>query len=89
MHSRCFSMSDMAAQTVPFSVPLSKIELLQANVERVIRGKSDVVRLAVSALLARGHVLLEDVPGVGKTTLARSQPGGSTSKDSTERSCLY
>ena len=72
MHSRCFTMSDMAAQTVPFSVPFSKIELLQSNVERVIRGKSDVVRLAISALLARGHVLLEDVPGVGKTTLANA-----------------
>jgi len=42
------------------------------NVERVIRGKTDVVRLAVTALLARGHILLEDVPGVGKTTLAAS-----------------
>jgi MoxR-like ATPase len=46
------------------------IERLVANVERVIRGKDDVVRLVVTALLARGHVLVEDVPGVGKTTLA-------------------
>lgn len=60
----------MAAHPLPLSVPTSKIGQLQDNVERVIRGKSEVVRLAIAALLARGHVLLEDVPGVGKTTLA-------------------
>lgn len=42
------------------------------NVSRVLEGKRDVVELAVAALLARGHLLLEDVPGVGKTTLARA-----------------
>jgi MoxR-like ATPase len=42
------------------------------NVERVLVGKSEVIELAVSALLARGHLLIEDVPGVGKTTLARA-----------------
>ncbi|GAA1295524.1 MoxR family ATPase [Saccharothrix xinjiangensis] len=41
------------------------------NVEHVVRGKPEVVRLAVAALLAEGHLLVEDVPGVGKTTLAR------------------
>jgi MoxR-like ATPase len=45
---------------------------LQANVERVIVGKSDVVRLALVSLLCEGHILLEDVPGIGKTTLARA-----------------
>jgi MoxR-like ATPase len=45
---------------------------LAANVESVVLGKPQVVRLALTALLAEGHVLLEDVPGVGKTTLARS-----------------
>jgi MoxR-like ATPase len=45
---------------------------LSANVESVILGKPEVVRLALTALLAEGHVLLEDVPGVGKTTLARA-----------------
>jgi len=43
-----------------------------ANVERVIVGKRNVIRLAVAALLCDGHVLIEDVPGVGKTMLARS-----------------
>src|ERR1043166_4516565 len=42
------------------------------NVERVILGKRTAVETAVAALLARGHVLLEDVPGVGKTILARA-----------------
>jgi MoxR-like ATPase len=52
-----------------------KIATLQANVERVIRGKSEVVQYCIAALLAKGHILLEDVPGVGKTlahALARS-----------------
>src|SRR5437867_13305712 len=42
------------------------------NVERVVLGKRPVLETAVAALLARGHVLLEDVPGVGKTVLARA-----------------
>ncbi|WP_231114800.1 AAA family ATPase [Lentzea aerocolonigenes] len=41
------------------------------NVQLVVRGKPDVVRLAVVAMLAQGHLLVEDVPGLGKTTLAR------------------
>ena len=45
---------------------------LVAQVGTVLRGKEDVIRLTVVALLARGHVLIEDVPGVGKTTLARA-----------------
>src|SRR5437879_3522127 len=49
-----------------------KIELLQNAVERVIRGKPEAVRLAIVTLLAGGHLLVEDVPGVGKTTLAHS-----------------
>jgi MoxR-like ATPase len=45
---------------------------LAANVERVIRGKREKVELALVCLLSEGHLLLEDVPGVGKTTLART-----------------
>jgi MoxR-like ATPase len=45
---------------------------LEAAVTKVIHGKPAVVRLALAALAARGHVLIEDVPGVGKTTLARA-----------------
>lgn len=47
-------------------------ERMQANIEQVIVGKADVVRLALVALLCEGHILLEDVPGTGKTTLARA-----------------
>ncbi|SDY98294.1 MoxR-like ATPase [Amycolatopsis xylanica] len=46
-------------------------ELIARNVQGVIRGKPEVVRLAIAALLAEGHLLVEDVPGLGKTTLAR------------------
>lgn len=49
-----------------------KFEGLVSNVERVIKGKQDVVRLALVALVAEGHVLFEDVPGVGKSMLARA-----------------
>ena len=52
------------------SEPLALIRRLEENVGRALVGKPDVVRLAVVGLLARGHVLIEDVPGVGKTTLA-------------------
>jgi MoxR-like ATPase len=48
------------------------IEQLEQSVARVIRGKDDAIRHALIALLARGHLLIEDVPGVGKTTLAQS-----------------
>ncbi|HEX5478978.1 MAG TPA: MoxR family ATPase [Dehalococcoidia bacterium] len=47
-------------------------ERIAANVEKTIIGKSGEVRLALIALLCQGHVLIEDVPGVGKTILARS-----------------
>jgi MoxR-like ATPase len=43
-----------------------------ANVEKVIEGKSDVVRTTLTVLLAEGHLLIEDVPGVGKTMLAKA-----------------
>ena len=45
---------------------------LAQNIALVVRGKEDVIRLAGVSRLARGHLLLEDVPGVGKTTLARA-----------------
>jgi MoxR-like ATPase len=51
---------------------LELLDRLIDEVETVFHGKRDVVRLSLSALLARGHVLFEDVPGVGKTTLAHA-----------------
>ena len=48
------------------------VQAIQENIARVIKGKPKVIELTVVTLLARGHLLLEDVPGVGKTTLAHS-----------------
>jgi MoxR-like ATPase len=48
-----------------------EVERFVGNIEKVIKGKPGVVRLAVTGILARGHLLFEDVPGVGKTTLAQ------------------
>ena len=45
---------------------------LRRSIGRVVKGKDDVIQLALTALLARGHLLIEDVPGVGKTTLAHA-----------------
>jgi MoxR-like ATPase len=59
--ARAVSSDDVAA--------LHEVEV---NVARVVRGKPHAIRLAITALLARGHLLIEDIPGVGKTTLARA-----------------
>ncbi len=48
------------------------LRAIHANIERVIKGKPHVIERALVCLLARGHLLIEDVPGVGKTTLAHS-----------------
>ncbi len=52
--------------------PPPPLSLLLSNVGKALRGKPEVVKFSVVALLARGHLLLEDVPGVGKTTLAQA-----------------
>ncbi len=54
------------------SASAESIAQLRAAVESVIKGKPEVVQLSVVALLASGHLLIEDVPGVGKTTLAHA-----------------
>ena len=51
---------------------LEQIERLQNAVETVIKGKPEAIRLAIVTLIAGGHLLVEDVPGVGKTTLAHA-----------------
>lgn len=53
-------------------VVAGKIRLFIENIERVVYGKHDVVKLCVTGLLARGHILIEDVPGIGKTTIAQA-----------------
>ena len=54
--------------TIP---PGEAYRLVADNLAKVIHGKPEVVRLALTALFAEGHLLIEDVPGLGKTTLAR------------------
>jgi MoxR-like ATPase len=63
-------------QAVPSSTELDELVettgLISAGIERVVSGRPQLVRLTVAVLLAEGHLLLEDVPGVGKTTLAKA-----------------
>ena len=62
----------MTAAKALLTEELPAIQALRTAVEGALEGKADVVELALVALLARGHLLIEDVPGVGKTTLARA-----------------
>jgi MoxR-like ATPase len=52
-----------ADATVP--VLLAAVRRLEQNVDRALRGKEGAIRLAITTLLARGHLLIEDIPGVG------------------------
>ncbi|MGB5161892.1 MAG: MoxR family ATPase [Thermoanaerobaculia bacterium] len=65
-------MTQRPAITTHEAVAADLIACLERQVGSVVKGKGDVIRQAVVCLLAQGHVLIEDVPGVGKTTLARS-----------------
>jgi len=64
-------MSAVLPETIP-QHPARVLHALAANVARVMHGQRKAVRLMLSALAAGGHVLLEDVPGTGKTTLAKA-----------------
>jgi MoxR-like ATPase len=63
-------MSD--SRSLDFTRFKQSFERIASNIDQAIQGKGEVVRLALIALLAEGHLLLEDVPGVGKTMLAKS-----------------
>ena len=67
-------MKAMSQRETTYSPPvsLSKLSEIEAALGEAIRGKPEVVRLSLTCLLARGHLLIEDVPGVGKTTLAQA-----------------
>jgi MoxR-like ATPase len=58
--------------TLDSPVALSRLAEIESALGEAIRGKADVIRLSLACLLARGHLLIEDVPGVGKTTLAHA-----------------
>src|SRR5258708_10777440 len=62
----------MTAAATRIAEELPALQTLRQAVESALEGKQDAVELALVALLARGHLLIEDVPGVGKTTLARA-----------------
>lgn len=64
-------MSTFPVESVP-EVSAAAIRQLETAIEASLRGKAEVVRMALVCLLSRGHLLIEDVPGVGKTTLAQS-----------------
>src|SRR5437763_7471143 len=60
---------------------------LLANVETVVHGKRDRIQLVLAALICRGHVLLEDVPGTAKTVLARAIAGSIDGAQSSRIQC--
>ena len=65
-------MDDKTPINTSTTMPGELLSRVRESVQSVIRGKNEVVQLALVALFARGHLLVEDVPGVGKTTLAHS-----------------
>ena len=64
-----------ATQAEQFAAAVETVNRLLANVETVIHGKSEEIKLVLAALASGGHVLFEDVPGTAKTVLARSIAG--------------
>jgi MoxR-like ATPase len=62
----------MATTEITAASSAPRLADLQRSIGRVVKGKEEVIRMALTTLLARGHLLVEDVPGVGKTTLAQA-----------------
>ena len=62
-------MTEAAHRTPTFA---QLFDAIAANIETVLHGKRDAIELAIVCMLAEGHLLIEDVPGVGKTSLARA-----------------
>ncbi|HEX8472537.1 MAG TPA: MoxR family ATPase [Pyrinomonadaceae bacterium] len=69
---RSLQTANREGQSAAPLAPAEAIDGLRAAVESVIKGKTEAVRLAIVSLLAGGHLMVEDVPGVGKTTLAHA-----------------
>jgi len=61
----------MVGPRLPRSSRTEPIEFLRKELNEAIRGKAEIIELVLACLLARGHLLLEDLPGLGKTTLAK------------------
>ena len=60
-----------------------KVRIILDEVGKVIRGKDKTIEMAMTAILAKGHILIEDVPGVGKTTLAVAFSRHGTDRETT------
>src|ERR1700749_3351323 len=71
-HEGVREVSVLADTEVAFVEVADRIRMVAEAIETVIVGKRSVIDLALTALLANGHVLIEDIPGVGKTTLAKA-----------------
>jgi MoxR-like ATPase len=66
------SEPDAFAKPLSLDASAALLQRLKTNLEKAFLGKGEVVQLALTALLAEGHILIEDVPGVGKTLLAKA-----------------
>ena len=66
------NLESISSEQTASANAVEQIERLQQAVETVIKGKPEAIRLAIVTLMAGGHLLVEDVPGVGKTTLAHA-----------------
>lgn len=66
------SESEVRMTTPPHLPPRETLQKITANVEKVMRGQSASIRKLLAAFASGGHVLLEDYPGTGKTTLAKA-----------------
>jgi len=66
------NLESISSEQTASANAVEQIERLQQAVETVIKGKPEAIRLAIVTLIAGGHLLVEDVPGVGKTTLAHA-----------------
>src|SRR6476646_5742542 len=66
------NLETISKEKIASANALEQIERLQQAIETVIKGKPEAIRLAIVTLIAGGHLLVEDVPGVGKTTLAHA-----------------
>ena len=66
------NLEPISSEQVSSANAIEQIERLQRAIETVIKGKPEAIRLAIVTLIAGGHLLVEDVPGVGKTTLAHA-----------------
>ena len=66
-------MSAPSPSSSPMTLPLERqLAEVISEAQRIVLGKDQQIRLALACLLARGHLLIEDLPGVGKTTLAQT-----------------